>query len=465
MQRALAVVVLMLFSVSDLVAGTIRVREFVIQSLAHPDEVVHSSASAAEQWLPSPDAVLPAGEPSQLAVYPVAGRIGHDLVVPYYVDLEPGGTRLDFDCGRLTFNGHGGHDPYIRSFAEQEIGVPVFAVRDGIVRDVHDGEPDQNTVSDPDFKSNYVSIRHNADEVSNYVHLKRGSITVARGEFVTAGTQIGMVGSSGPSTAPHIHFELLYRGEPVEPMAGPCRPGRSYFREQHEPAKDATLLGATFSSRSFANFRPAPFDEAPRTGTFVHGSQTIYFKADLANIGATTSYRLLLQPPGGSGTSVASSGTLVRYDTSLASLWWGLDVDLNRTGTWNVILSINDRQEFVLPFTVVSSPGAIVNRPPHPVRAELGPVVSTQVAVCRAIGELVADDDYDVVRYRYQWQVDGAIVRDVTTAASSDALPRQFSLPRANSSCSVTVSDGLASSQPSIAFITVSDVRRRGVRK
>jgi murein DD-endopeptidase MepM/ murein hydrolase activator NlpD len=455
----------MLFPVADLLAANVRVREFVVQSLAHPEEAARSTAIAEEQWLPSSEAELPAGEPSQLAVYPVAGQVGHDLVVPYYVDLEPQGTRLDFDCGRLTFNGHGGHDPYIRSFAEQEIGVPVFAVRDGIVRDLRDGEPDQNTVSDPSFRSNYVSIRHNADEVTNYVHLRRGSITVERGEFVTAGTQIGMVGSSGPSTAPHIHFELLYRGEPVEPMAGPCRPGRSLFNDQHTPVKDATLLGATFSSRSFADFRPAPFDDAPRTGTFVLGSQTIYFKADMANVGASTSYRLLLQPPGSSGTIVASSGTLVRYDTSLASLWWGLDVNLNRTGTWNVILSINDRQEFVLPFSVVSSPGAIVNRPPHPVRAELTPVVATQVAVCRAMGELVADDDYDVVRYRYEWQVDGEVVRDVTTAASSDALPRQFSLPRANISCSVTASDGMSSSQPSTAFVTVSDVRRRGVRK
>jgi len=54
---------------------------------------------------------------------------------------------------------------------------------------------------------NHVLIKH-GDEYSLYAHLKPGSVTVKPGDIVTKGQQIGLVGSSGSSTEPHLHFHV-----------------------------------------------------------------------------------------------------------------------------------------------------------------------------------------------------------------------------------------------------------------
>jgi hypothetical protein len=269
------------------------------------------------------------------------------------------------------------------------------------------------------------------------------------------------------SMGPHIHFEARVDNVAYEPMAGPCRPGRSYFADQPTLFDQPMMFGATFSNRSFGDFDPAPEDDAPHVSTFVVGPQTIWFKTELANVGASTRYKLLLEKPGSTRTEVASAGVLKTIDVSLASIWWALDVDLDSLGTWMMVLEVNERRVFSLPFTVVSRPSQVVNRPPNPVTASFEPISLriNQVAQCRATAETLADPDYDVVRYRYEWRVNGAVVRDVTTAAQSDALPRQYMTANADVSCSITASDGKATAQTVTVHGTpVNNGRRRAVR-
>lgn len=56
---------------------------------------------------------------------------------------------------------------------------------------------------------NYVLIRHANGEHSLYAHLKQGSVRVEAGQAVIAGSQIAEAGSSGNSTEPHLHFQLI----------------------------------------------------------------------------------------------------------------------------------------------------------------------------------------------------------------------------------------------------------------
>ncbi|HYO77431.1 MAG TPA: peptidoglycan DD-metalloendopeptidase family protein, partial [Thermoanaerobaculia bacterium] len=369
----------------------------------------------------------------------------------------------DFNCGELTFPGHSGHDPYIRSFREQAIGVPVFAVLDGTVVDLHDGEPDENTDNDSSKISNFIALRHANEQTTQYVHLRRGSITHQLGQFVAAGTQIGLVGSSGASVAPHSHFELQYRRQPVEPMAGPCRPGRSFFADQPEATTRFSVLHTTLSKTNFANVRPAPFDDATPTGTFRRGVQTMYYKADVANVSSSTTYELYLQRPGSTQKVGRTTGALLTRSALRATVTWAIDVDLNVTGTWNIVLEV-DGQTFRRPFTVVSTSSQIVNRPPNPISATIDPFRSGAVPVCRVSGDPLADPDYEVVAYRYVWQVNGTTVRDVRSAALTDALARNLVHGGQAVSCTVTASDAVSSAQPAVAHAEATSARRRAVR-
>jgi murein DD-endopeptidase MepM/ murein hydrolase activator NlpD len=114
-------------------------------------------------------------------------------------------------------------------------GQPILAVADGVVVAAHNDREDnsamlrqpnepfdaymqrvmqmlQGIMMQGGFETvagNYVLIRHANGEHSLYAHLKQGSVRVNPGDNVTAGTQIAEAGSSGNSTEPHLHFQLI----------------------------------------------------------------------------------------------------------------------------------------------------------------------------------------------------------------------------------------------------------------
>lgn len=61
-----------------------------------------------------------------------------------------------------------------------------------------------------------VELDHGAGVQSIYAHCS--AVKVRVGDFVSFGDVIALVGSSGLSTAPHVHFEVRVRGEPVDPL-------------------------------------------------------------------------------------------------------------------------------------------------------------------------------------------------------------------------------------------------------
>jgi murein DD-endopeptidase MepM/ murein hydrolase activator NlpD len=63
---------------------------------------------------------------------------------------------------------------------------------------------------------NLVEIDHGNGFVTKYAHLLK--IYVKEGDMVKTEDAIGEVGSTGRSTGPHLHYEILYQGKPVNPM-------------------------------------------------------------------------------------------------------------------------------------------------------------------------------------------------------------------------------------------------------
>jgi serine protease len=81
---------------------------------------------------------------------------------------------------------------------------------------------------------------------------------------------------------------------------------------------------------------------------------------------------------------------------------------------------------------------------------------------------ILEDPDYDILRYRYRWSVNGTVVRDVTTAALSDALRKGMTNAGNSVTCTVTPSDGVlsgaaASSSATISASSTGNVLQNGI--
>ncbi len=64
---------------------------------------------------------------------------------------------------------------------------------------------------------NMVLINHGDGYKTRYAHMVKGSIKVSVGDYVEAGQTIGKVGSTGNSSGPHLHFEVIVNGETRNP--------------------------------------------------------------------------------------------------------------------------------------------------------------------------------------------------------------------------------------------------------
>ena len=88
-------------------------------------------------------------------------------------------------------------------------GVPVYATGDGVVEKISNGQRRRGY-------GRQILIDHSFGYKTRYAHLQK--ILVKPGEKVQRGQLIGEVGSSGGSTGPHLHYEVIYRGRNVNPV-------------------------------------------------------------------------------------------------------------------------------------------------------------------------------------------------------------------------------------------------------
>ncbi|MGB1006558.1 MAG: M23 family metallopeptidase, partial [Thalassobaculaceae bacterium] len=88
------------------------------------------------------------------------------------------------------------------------VGTPIMAAGDGVI--------DQLGWNGAYGK--YVRIRHNSTYKTAYAHLSRYRRGLKRGSRVRQGQTIGYVGSTGRSTGPHLHYEVLINGRQRNPM-------------------------------------------------------------------------------------------------------------------------------------------------------------------------------------------------------------------------------------------------------
>lgn len=86
------------------------------------------------------------------------------------------------------------------------LGTEIKVIEDGIVEKCEYNQ----------YSGNFAVIRHNDTTTSSYAHMARADVTT--GQKVSKGDVIGIVGSTGSSTGPHLHMEIRIDKNPVDPL-------------------------------------------------------------------------------------------------------------------------------------------------------------------------------------------------------------------------------------------------------
>jgi len=130
-------------------------------------------------------------------------------------------SRLPIAGGRISSGFGNRRDPFTRRLARHTgvdlpapRGTPILASAGGTVR----------FAGYRRAYGNSVEIDHGGGLVTRYAHASR--LLVRRGQVVLPEQPIATVGSTGRSTGPHLHFEVLEHGRPVPPLGFLGRPAR-----------------------------------------------------------------------------------------------------------------------------------------------------------------------------------------------------------------------------------------------
>ncbi len=120
-------------------------------------------------------------------------------------------------------------------------GTPIYAAGDGAI----------------DFAGRnggygkYVRIRHNGEYSTAYAHLKAIASGMTTGKRVRQGDIIGYVGTTGRSTGPHLHYEILKNGVQVNPMKVKMPSGQKLAGAELERFEQAAVqLGDLYAELS-----------------------------------------------------------------------------------------------------------------------------------------------------------------------------------------------------------------------
>jgi hypothetical protein len=155
------------------------------------------------------------------AIYSADWERGHRRVI-YTIDGHPyipGRFAIDFvrldSLGRFAK----GNDDTVSNWYGH--ALEVFAVHDGIIASTRTDFPETTTLSaHPQYDSskatgNYISLDIGNNRYAFYEHLKPGSIRVKPGQRVKKGDTIALLGFTGQSTGPHLHFHVANKNSPL----------------------------------------------------------------------------------------------------------------------------------------------------------------------------------------------------------------------------------------------------------
>ncbi|WP_117883886.1 peptidoglycan DD-metalloendopeptidase family protein [Aureibaculum luteum] len=309
-------------------------------------------------------------------VWAISNYVDHDATFPDKVQ--------DYNCGTNTYDtssgyNHSGTDIFTWPFSWYQMEnnlAEVVAAAPGEIVYKNDGQFDKSCASNSNASWNAIYVQHSDGSRTWYGHLKNGSLTTKGvGDTVTAGEFLGIIGSSGNSTGPHLHFEVYdSNSNLVDPFSGTCNNITSWWQDQpdyYDPNINAVLTHS--AAPNFDN--PCPQVEntnlankfLPNTDVYM----AVYLKDQLVN---TKTFWRLYAP---SGSIQNNWSRLLPYSfTSSNTYWYWRFNDLSELGTWRLEVTY-EGQKVTHEFEVAATLGvedqklAQISVAPNPFEDEL----------------------------------------------------------------------------------------------
>lgn len=253
-------------------------------------------------------------------VWAISNYVDHDASYPNQV--------LDYNCGTRTYDSasgynHQGTDIFLWPFSWDQFynsQVEIIAAAPGTIIFKQDGNFDQSC-SFNNNSWNAIYVQHGDGSIAMYGHMKENTLTTKNvGDYVQTGEFLGVVGSSGNSTGPHLHFEVFDSSNNlIDPFVGSCNNfnNTSWWVAQktyHEPNINAVMI---HDAPPVFNPCPQPADINERIifefGEFFY--MATYFRDQVAG----TSASFVLKDTNG---NVINTWTRVFQNTYVASYWY-----------------------------------------------------------------------------------------------------------------------------------------------
>lgn len=266
----------------------------------------------------------------------------------------------DYNCGERTYDlasgyNHQGVDIFTWPFGWYRMDhdeIIIVAAAPGTIIFKASGNNDRSCGFNGS-NWNAVYVQHSDGSVAWYGHMKKNSPTVKNiGETVVAGEYLGVVGSSGNSTGPHLHLELHDAGgNLIEPFQGSCNSlnTESWWAEQRPYYDSAINRVMTHSAPPV--FPSCPSQEVVNEKDAFQANETVYFATYYRDqLNGQISQYSIRQPNGAIWQSWSHASTETHYQASYWYWWWNLPLN-PQNGVWQFEV-IFEGETYVHDFTV-----------------------------------------------------------------------------------------------------------------
>lgn len=268
--------------------------------------------------------------------------------VSNYVDHNPATPNqlTDYNCDTRTYDttsgyNHQGLDIFTWPFGWKMMDdddVEIIAAAAGQIIAKHDGEFDRSCDFSTSTPWNAVFVQHSDGSVAWYGHMKNGSTTSKGiGDMVAQGEYLGIVGSSGTSTGPHLHFEVYTDNtytQLVDPYDGPCNGlnADSWWQSQKPHVNPG--INAVITQTDAPVFPSCPNVETSNASNQFETSDTIYFGLYLRDQVNGSSANLKIIRPDDSILYDFNFDMTVSYYASWAYWYYQGVFDMEGDWTW-----------------------------------------------------------------------------------------------------------------------------------